>query len=129
MKSVLSILLALCLAGCSLLLDAATSIAADIENGVGRLGSAEGSTHVITHDAKARAGAGARTITAQFDKVGALIVWYKDAEGKVLESGSTTYHSRFVDTAETIIVDKPIGSALSIELERRNGRAVVVRVF
>lgn len=129
MKPILAVLFALCLAGCSLLQDAATSIAADIESGVSRLGRAEGSTHVVTHDAKSRAGAGARTITVQFDKVGALIVWYKDAAGKVLESGSTTYHSRFVDTAQTIIVDKSMDSALSIELERRNGRAVVARVF
>lgn len=120
---------ALCLAGCSLLQDSATSIAADIEGGVGRLGRAEGATHVITHHAKARAGANVRSITVQFDQVGALIVWYKDGEGKVLESGSTSYHSRFVDTAETIIVDKPVASPLRIEFQRRNGRAVVTRVF
>ena len=129
LKRFFSVAFALCLAGCSLLQDSATSVAADIENGVGRLGRAEGATHVIVHEAKARAGANVRSITVQFDKVGALIVWYYDAEGKVLESGSTSYHSRFVDTAETIIVDKPVSSALRIELQRRNGRAVVTRVF
>ena len=120
---------ALYLAACSLLHDSATSVAADIENGVGRLGRQEGAVHVTTHDARARAGSDVRTVTAQFDKVGALIVWYKDGDGRVLESGSTSYHSRFVDTAETIIVDKPVASPLRIELQRRNGRAVVTRVF
>lgn len=128
-KPIFPAAVAFCLAGCSLLYDSATSVAADIESGVGRLGKQEGAVHVITHNAKARAGGDVRTVTVQFDKVGALIVWYKDGEGKVLESGSTSYHSRFVDTAETIIVDKPVASPLRIELQRRNGRAVVTRVF
>lgn len=129
MKAILSIVFILCLAGCSVVEDAATSVAYDIERGVRRLGSGEGSTHVIVHNAKSRAGADARTIKAQFDRVGALIVWYMDASGKVLESGSTSYVSRFVDIPETIIVDKPIASSLSIEVQRRSGRAIVTRVY
>lgn len=125
----LHLLLAAGIAGCSLLEDAATSLAADVEDGAGRLGAAEGSTRIVTHDAKSRASREARTITVQFDKVGALIVWTKDGNGKVLESGSTSHHARFVDTPETIIVDRPIDSALKVELVRRGGRAVVARVF
>jgi hypothetical protein len=64
----------------------------------------------------------------QLDKVGALIVWCKDAAGNTVASGSTTYHSRFIDTPQTYILEKPAGSTLVIEIERRNGRAVVVNV-
>ena len=108
--------------------DSATSIAYDIQRSVWRLGNKDGSTHVIIHDAKSRASADVRTIKVQFDKVGALIVWYMNSEGTVLESGSTSYLSRFVDIPETIIVEKPIGSPLRIEVQRRNGRANVVKV-
>lgn len=128
-RTFLSILVVLCFAGCSVFEDEATSIAYDIERGVRHLGNREGSTHVINHDARSRAGVGTRTIKVQFDKVGALIVWYLDADGNVMESGSTTYHSRFVDTPETIIVDVRIESPLNIEVHRRNGRATVVRVW
>lgn len=129
MKRNLSVVVLLCFAGCSVFEDAATSIAYDIERGVRHLGSREGATHVIVHDAASRAGDEVRTIKVQFDKVGALIVWYLDADGNVLESGSTTFHSRFVDTPGTIIVDQPIESPLNIEIQRRNGRAMVVKVF
>jgi hypothetical protein len=129
MKTILPLLTLLCLCSCSVFEDSATSIAYDIERGVRRLGSKDGSTYVIVHDAKARADAEARTITLQFDKVGALIVWYIDADGKVLESGSTSYLSRFVDIPETIIVDLQIASPVSIELQRRSGKAVVARVY
>jgi hypothetical protein len=129
MNAILSILLVVCLAGCSMLEDAATSVAYDIKRGVRHLGKKEGSSHVIHHDAKSRAGADARTIKTQFDKVGALIVWYMDADGKVLESGSTSYLSRFVDIPETIIVEQPINSSLNIEVRRQNGRAIVAKVY
>jgi hypothetical protein len=129
MKPLLSILMALLLPGCSALEDAATSLANDIESGVHNLSNNEGATYVIVHDAKARAGSNVRSFTVQFDKVGALIVWYKDADGKVLESGSTSYHSRFVDTPQTIIVDKDIDAPLSILVQRQRGRAVVEKVY
>lgn len=129
MKAIQAVLIALCILGCSFLEDAATSLAHDIERGVRQLESGEGSTHVIVHDASKRATADARTIKVQLDEVGALIVWYMDADGEVLESGSTTYLSRFVDIPETILVDKQIESPLSIEVQRRNGRAVVARAY
>lgn len=129
MKAILPLLILLCVSGCSLLEDSATSIAYDIERGVRHLGSSEGSTHVIEHDAKRRASTDAHTIQVQFDKVGALIVWYKDVDGAVIESASTSYLSRFVDIPETIIVAKQIEPSLKIEIQRRGGRAAVTRVY
>jgi hypothetical protein len=128
MKSLVSVMLLVCL-GCSTFEDAATSLAGDIEKSVRHLGDSEGSVYVVRHDAKARATAKARLITVQFDKVGALIVWYKDSDGNVIESGSTSYHSRFVDTPNTIILDKSIDSPLQVELQRLGGRAVVTKVY
>ena len=129
MKLIPSLIAITFLAGCSMFEDAATSLASDIERSANQLGSSEGSTTVVTHDAKARAPANARVISVQFDKVGALIVWYKDSTGSVIESGSTSYHARFVDTPETITVDKSIDTPLKVELQRRNGRAIITKVF
>lgn len=129
MKVSVALLAVLCLAGCTVMEDEATSLAYELERGVRQLDGKDGSTQIVVHDAKSRAPSNVRSLTVQFDKVGALIVWYKDAAGKVIESGSTSYHSRFVDTPETIIVDAQIESPLSIELHRRSGRAVVGRVF
>lgn len=129
MRTTLPFFLVLILAGCSLFEDAATSIAYDIERGVRHLGSKEGSTRVITHHAQSRAGPEVRTIKVQFDKVGALIVWYSDENGKVVSSSSTSYLGRFVTIPETIILEKPIDDPVRIKVERRNGRAVVTRVY
>jgi hypothetical protein len=116
------------LAGCGAFTDAATRIAYDVEAAVPRLGSDEGATHTIRHATPSRAGECAGPFKVQFDKVGALIVWCKDSGGGTVSSHSTTYHSRFVDTYQTYIVDKPAGSVLLIQIERRNGRAVVTNV-
>lgn len=64
----------------------------------------------------------------QFDKVGALIVWGKDAAGNTVSSHGTSYHSRFVDTPKTYILEKPAGSTLVIDLERRGNRAIITDV-
>jgi len=45
---------------------------------------------------------------------------------KVVASGSTSCHSRFIDAPKTWIVDKPAGSILITDVERRAGRPVVV---
>lgn len=45
-----------------------------------------------------------------------------------MSSHSTTYHSRFVDTPRTWILDKPAASTLTIDLQRQGGRAVIVDV-
>jgi len=65
----------------------------------------------------------------QLDKVGALIIWCKDKKNnQTLSSHSTSYHSRFVDTPHTYILEKSAGGTLFIELERRNGRVVIADV-
>jgi hypothetical protein len=64
----------------------------------------------------------------QLDKVGALIIWCKDETGTTVSSHSTSYHARFVDTPQTYILEKPAGSTLIIDIERRAGRAVITSV-
>lgn len=124
----LSTLCALLLLGaCDLFTDCATRIAYDIESDVGRLGNTDGATYSIRHTPADNDECGG-PYTVQLDKVGALIVWCKDAAGNTVASGSTTYHSRFIDTPQTYKLDKPAGSALVIDIERRNGRAVVTDV-
>jgi hypothetical protein len=115
------------LTGCDLLTDAATRLAYDIEAAAGRLGHESGAKQSIRHT-PADASECDGPYTVQLDKVGALIVWCKDAAGNTVASGSTTYHSRFIDTPKTYIVDKAAGTTLMIEIERRNGRAVVTNV-
>lgn len=113
---------------CDSFTDPATRLAADIEAASNRLGGAAGAAYTASHKTPSKAGDCAGPCTVQFDRVGALIVWCKDAAGATVSSHSTTYHARFVDTQRTFILDKPPGSALAIDLERRNGRAVIVDV-
>lgn len=113
------------LTGCDILTDAATRLAYDMEAGVGNLGHESGARYSIRHrpaDADECSG----PYTVQLDKVGALIVWCKDTAGNTVASGSTTWHSRFIDTPQTHIVEKDAGTTLVIEIERRAGRAVVI---
>jgi hypothetical protein len=124
---VLSALVAV-LAGCGDFTDAATRIAYDLEAGVPRLGSEEGATYTVRHATPSRRGECAGPFKVQFDKVGALIIWCKDSGGGTVSSHSTTYHARFVATSLTYIVDKPAGSVLLIQIERKNGRAVITNV-
>lgn len=114
------------LAACGIGTDAATRLAYDIEAGAGRLGSPAGSRYTITHATPSKAGECTGPYTVQLDKVGAIIVWCKDDTGRTVSSHSTAYHARFVDTPRTFYLEKPAGSPLVIELERRGGRAVMV---
>jgi hypothetical protein len=116
------------LAGCGAFTDAATRIAYDLEAGVSRLGSEEGATYTVRHATPSRRGECAGPFKVQFDKVGALVIWCKDSGGSTVSSHSTSYHRRFVETSQTYIVDKPAGAALLIQIERRNGRAVITGV-
>ncbi len=125
---VLAGLLLLVLAGCSVFEDAATSISFQVERNVWLLGRRDGSVRVVVHDARKRAGPDVRVVQAQFDPVGAVIVWYRDKDGNVLESSSTSSIGRHVDIPQRIIVEKPIDSPLRIELRRRDGRVVITRV-
>ena len=122
--SILSVLL---LGGC--LTDAATRLAYDIEAGAGRVGRAEGARYTLVHRVPSTAGECVGPYRVQLDKVGAIVVWCKDAAGDAtVSSHSTSSHARFVDTSETRIVDKPANEALVIELERRDGRVVITSV-
>jgi hypothetical protein len=112
-------------AGCDAFTDAATRIAYDIEAGAGRLGKEAGAKYSIQHKTPSKSGQCVGPYTVQLDKVGALVIWCKDETGKTVSSHSTSYHARFVDTPQTYILEKPAGSTLTIDIERRSSRAVV----
>ena len=128
MKSVLpAVAIMVLLAGC--VTDAATRIAYDIEAAADRVGQHDGATRSVLHRTPSKAGECVGRYRVQFDQVGALIVWCTSADGTRTESShSTSYHARFVDTPSTIIVDKGAGEPLVIDLERRGGRIVIVKV-
>jgi hypothetical protein len=116
------------LAGCDAFTDAATRLAYDIESGAGRLGGDSGARYSIQHVTPSKAGECVGPYTVQLDKVGALVIWCKDATGGTVSSHSTTYHARFVHTPQTYILDKPAGATLTIDIERRGGRPVIIDV-
>jgi hypothetical protein len=119
------LLATLLLTGC--LTDAATRLAYDLEAGADRVGRGEGARWSVVHRTPSSAGECDKDYTVQLDKVGALIVWCKDAAGTgTLSSHSTSYHARFVDTPRTYLLEKKAGEPLVIELERRSGRIAVV---
>ena len=113
------------LAGCSWLSDPATRLAYDLEAASGDLADEEGARLILVHETPSAAGQCEGAYRVQLDDVGALIVWCFDASGATVSSHSTTYHRSYVDTARTIIVDKPAGAPLRVELVRRNGRATI----
>jgi hypothetical protein len=107
--------------------DAATRLAYDLETAAGRVGPADGAnTRWCT--AYRRVGECVGPYRVQVDRVGAIIVWCKDAGGSTVSSHSTTYHTRFVDTPQTSIIDKPAKDSVVFELERRSGRVVIAVV-
>jgi hypothetical protein len=114
--------------GCDIGTDAATRLAYDIEAGTSRLGKEAGAKYSIEHKTPSKAGECAGPYTVQLDKVGAIIIWCRDAAGKTVSSHSTSYHARFVDTPQTFILEKPAGGTVTIDLERRDDRAVLVSV-
>ncbi|HEX7027404.1 MAG TPA: hypothetical protein VF268_09190 [Gammaproteobacteria bacterium] len=122
------LLLPLCLILSGCFTDAATRLAFDIETGVERLGRETGATYSIRHITPSKSGECIGPYTVQIDKVGALIIWCRDAAGNTVSSHSTTYHSRFVDTPKTYILEKPANSTLVIDIERRGNLAVITSV-
>ena len=126
-SSIIVALTLVALVACGDWTDAATRIAYDLKAGAASLGVEEGAVYVVRH-APARAGECTGPFKLQFDQVGALVIWCKDAAGNTISSHSTSYHSNYVDTAQTSILDRPAGAELSIHLERRHGRAVIVEV-
>jgi hypothetical protein len=115
-------------AGCDIGTDAATRLAYDIKAATGRLGRENGAKYSIQHNTPSKSGECIGPYKVQLDKVGALIIWCKDATGHTVSSHSTSYHRPFVDTPQTYILEKPAGTTLTIDIERRNGRAVVTNV-
>ena len=115
-------------AACDTATDAATRLAYDIESGAGRLGQEDGATYRIEHHTPSKSGECTGPYVVQLDKVGALIVWCNDAAGSTVSSHSTSYHAKFIDAHQTYRLEKPAGSVLAIDIERRNGRAVVTDV-
>lgn len=124
----ISVVLATLAVACGRFTDAATRLASDIEAGASRLGSETGATYRIEHETPSRSDQCTGPYTVQLDKAGALIVWCKDAAGQAVSSHSTSYHSRFVETPRTWLVDKAASSTLVIDLERQGGTAVVTDV-
>jgi hypothetical protein len=115
------------LAGCWT--DPATRLAHDLESASGRVGASEGATLELVHRVPSKSGECTGAYRVQFDQVGALIVWCKDAAGQTtVSSHSTSSHRRHLDTPATIIVDKTAGAALVIQLERRGGRVRIASV-
>lgn len=113
---------------CDFATDPATRLAYDIEAGADLLGSANGATFNIRHATPSRTGECTGPYKVQLDKVGALIIWCKDAVGETISSHSTSYHSRFVEAPETYLIVKEAGETLTVEIERRGNRAVIVNV-
>jgi hypothetical protein len=123
--------------------DAATRVAYDIESGSKKLGSAEGSRVEIRHVPSRwpEGCAGSYTLhigkgSATADGNGNFHI-NRDADGLSVRcynsSGNphawgTTYHLRFVDVPEAVEIEKPGGAAAVIEVERKSGRPVVVRL-
>lgn len=122
---VLIVWVLLAAAGCDVGTDAATRLAYDIEAGANRLGGEDGAEYSVHHQTPSKAGQCTGSYKLQLDHVGAMIIWCKDAAGATASSHSTTYHARHVDTPRTFLLDKAAGTMLTIELERRGGRAVI----
>ena len=125
----LPLLLILAAAGCDAFTDPATRLACDIEAGESRLGKDASAKGSIRHKTPSKSGECVGPYTVQLDKVGMLVIWCKDETGKTVSSHTTSYHGRFVDTPQTYILDKPAGSTLTIDIERRGSRGVVTSAF
>lgn len=117
----------LLLGACGLGTDAATRLAYDLAAAAQQLPAQSGATFQLPHRVPSRRGECEGPYRVQLDRVGALIVWCRDATGKTISSHSTSFHARSVDTPNTLILDKPAGETLVVELQRAgNGRALIV---
>jgi len=119
---------AIAVSACDIVTDPATRLAYDIEAGADLLGNENGAAFNIHHATPSKSGECSGPYKVQLDEVGAMIVWCKDSVGETVSSHSTTYHARFVETPETTLIDKAAGETLTVSLERRGGRAVIVGV-
>jgi hypothetical protein len=113
-------------AGCS---DGATRAAYQIESETASFQKSRDARHTIVHQPVRQWDNGcAGAYKLQMDKVGALIIWCYDSDGKTTNSHSTSYHARFVDTPQTWIVEKKSGESTAIELEKTSGKPRVTNV-
>jgi hypothetical protein len=61
--------------------DAATRLAYDIEAGAAKVGRNEGSRYAVVHRMPSKRGECEGPYRVQLDRVGAIIIWCKDASG------------------------------------------------
>jgi len=113
------------------LTDAATAIAYDIESHTASFARSNAAMATLVHVPKSSRGGCEDGYRVQFTRASSLVVWCR-APGSTAQSVSshtTTYHLRFVDVSETIIVDKRRGEPLSIEIAKGPHKPVVRRVW
>lgn len=115
-------------AGCDRFTDAATRLAYDMEAGASVLGKEEGARYSIQHHTPSADWQCTGPYVIQFDSDRGLVIWCKDEAGNTVSSHSTSYADRFVHTPRQYILNKPAGSTLTIDIERRGGRAVVTDI-
>jgi hypothetical protein len=102
--------------------DAATRAAYDIEAGVARSRNAPSDHYSIELIMRSHPEGCEQDYTLQLSARSALLVWCKDAgTGQVSSSHSTTYHLRFVDVPQTLIVNKHRGEIVTLEMQKVSG--------
>ncbi len=108
--------------------DAATAIAYDIESHTAR--HTRAGTSTLVHVPKSGRGGCKDAYKVQFSRAAGLVVWCWAAGSttQAVSSHATTYHLRFVDVPETIIVDKQRGESLAIEVARAAGKPAITAV-
>lgn len=116
------------LAACERANDPAVTIAEGLQSASKLIGREPGAHYTMTYPEAGRSASCPGDYRAQFAQVGSLVVWCLDAAGNTIDSGSTTYHMNFVDTARSFLVVVPARARLLVELERRSDRAVIVAV-
>lgn len=115
-------------AGSDRFTDAATRLAYDMEAGAGLLGKEEGSRYSIQHHTPSADWQCTGPYWVQFDSDRGLVIWCKDESGNTVSGHSTSYAERFVHSPRQYILNKPAGSTLIIDIERRGGRAVITDI-
>jgi len=109
--------------------DGATRIAYEIESAASAFKSSSARSYSIRHIPKPSPEGCAGPYKLQLSARSALVIWCKDSSGStVVASHTTTYHLNFVDVPQTYIVDKAAGEPTTIDLEKQDGRIVVVAV-
>ena len=109
--------------------DAATRLAYGIEAGESRLGKDAGARVSIRHKTPSKSGECVGPYPVQFDKVGMFVICCTDETGKTVSTHTTSCHARFVDKPRTHLLDKPAGSTLTIDIERRGSRVLVTSAY